>query len=169
MSLSRSVLIVAGLLSLAGCGFEPIAAPVNPSAGDEASAIRLRDVSIGAEDSRFEFQVRRGVDRQVILDDGAPATLRCDTRFIKQDLAIEQNDTVTRRNLIAETTYRLIGPTGETIRDGKFRTITAVNATTELYATQVSRDEAMSRLAEETARRLVTLLRIENQKEGSLI
>lgn len=169
MSLHRSVLLVVGLLALSGCGFEPIAAPTRPSAGNEDAAITLRSVSISSDKKRFSYHLRRNLDRYVVYDSTAPVRIVSETKISQQGLAIEQNDTVTRLNLTADTTYKILDALGDPIRNGTIRTITAVNATTELYATQVSQDEAVKRLAEETARRLVSVLRVENSKPGSKI
>lgn len=167
MSLRNCVLALAGVLSLAACGFEPIAAPTRPSVGDENAAIRLRNVSIEIDSKRFHYNLQRELGRGIEFDAASPVRLVGKTELVQQGLAIEQNDTVTRLNLTATTTYSLIGPQGDPIRTGTIRTITAVNATTELYATQVSRQEAEKRLAIETARRLISVLRVENAKPRS--
>ncbi len=167
MSLRNFVLAFGAVTMLAGCGFEPIAAPTRPSAGNEDAAIRLRNAGISVDNKRFAYHLRRELGRSIIFDAASPIRLVGETTINQQGLAIEQNDTVTRLNLTAITTYQLIGPLGDPIRTGTIRTITAVNATTELYATQVSRDEAEKRLAVETARRLISVLQVENAKPGS--
>lgn len=169
MSLHKAAFALAGALLLSGCGFEPIAAPVNPSAGQEEAAVRLRTLDVKSENKRFTYHMRRSLNRRVVVDETAPVRLLGDTDIIEQGLAIEQNDTVTRLNLTARTRYRLVGAQGDPISQGEIETVTAVNATTDLYATQVSREEAIRRLAEETARRLISVLLVENAKAGSQI
>ena len=158
-------LLAAALLpaALAGCGFEPIAA-VPTSFGEQD--LTLSSLNVSASDSRFAYRVRKEMLRSIEIDPTASQSLSVSTQITKTGLAIEQNDTVTRQNVTARTNYKLstarpAGVEGDpTIIAGETRAVTAVNTTTSQFSASVSEREANERLSVETARRLITFLRV---------
>lgn len=163
MSLRNRVAALLLPLALAACGFSPIAA-VPTSVGEQD--LVLSDIDVVAADRRFAYRLRKELMRSVEIDPTAPQSLKLTTSIDVVGLAIQQNDTITRRNITAQTDYALViaaepGATEppEPIR-GDTSAITAVNATAAQFSTNVSEREAIERLAVETARRIVTFLRV---------
>lgn len=161
--------IIAALLlplGLAACGFQPIAA-VPEGVGEQD--VVIADLSVNAEDRRFAYRLRKEILRFAAIDPAAPQSLRLTTTVKVEGLAIQPNDTITRRNITADTRYVLTEPPapGETEPKqlkGRATAITAVNATSSQFSTNVSEREAMERLAIETAQRVVTFLRLNRPK-----
>ena len=144
---------------VAGCGFTPIAAPSGSVSADEQFVVR--EIIIESQDERYSYELRRGLDGFISVDPAAPYALAIRTRIERTDLAITRDDEITRFNLEALTTYRLVAPGDETAAyQGDTRAVASVNATTEIFATQASERAAMRKLAEGTSQKLVTALRI---------
>lgn len=151
------------ILSLAGCGFQPIAAS-SSAIGQED--LVLADLQVTSDDSRFAYRVKKEMLRSIQIDPAASYRFLVNGQIERTGLAIEQNDTVTRQNVAARTTYSLARrETGkpqspEPEIKGETRVTTAVNTTASQYSASVSDREAVERLAKETARRLITFLRV---------
>lgn len=150
---------------LAGCGFTPIAATPGGGAFGEQD-LTLSQLDIGSSDSRFRFHLRQELLRSIVIDPAAAQSLQLSTDIDNEGLAIEQDDEITRLNVIAETTYVLRERPRDPEADppapltGETRAVTAVNTTASQFAAGVSQREAVERLAVETALRIVTLLRV---------
>lgn len=151
---------------LAGCGFEPIAA--STSAIGEKDLV-LAQVNVQSSDSRFAYRLKKEILRSVAIDSNATQAFTVSTAITRAGLAIEQNDTVTRRNVTADTSYalastdRVAGEHQASVISGDTSVTTAVNTTASQYSASVSEREAIERLAKETARRLLTFLRVNRQ------
>lgn len=163
MSLRNIIVALLVPVALAGCGFEPIAAI--PSGIGEKDVV-ISDLDIASSDRRFAYRLRKEILRSVRIDAAAEQSLRLTSTIEREGLAIQQNDTITRQNIIAKTKFALAKKpaAGETEPpapvQGDTTAITAVNATASQFSTRVSDREAVERLAVETARRIVTFLRV---------
>ncbi|MEL6980394.1 MAG: hypothetical protein AAGM38_17195 [Pseudomonadota bacterium] len=172
---SRNIIAAALLpIMLSGCGFEPIAATKTGAVGEQD--LSLSQLSIDSDDERFSYRVRQELLRSISIDPEADQTLRVSSKIDREGLAIEQDDAVTRLNLIARTEYALREAAPEPDADGvvseapppllgSTRVVTAVNTTASQFAATVSRREAVERLASETALRIITFLRVNRSNE----
>lgn len=148
--------VFAGLA--AGCGFVPIAAPAGGVPADQQLVVR--DINVSSPNDRYEYELRRGLSGFVTVDPAAPYTLNLTTKVERTNLAITSDDEITRFNLEAVTSYQLVAATGDQAYAGETRAISAVNATTDTFATQTSERAAMTKLADATAEKIVTALRV---------
>ena len=165
---SRRV-VCAGLAAgaLFGCGFQPIATPSTvgiSSIGVQDARLPLRavgvSVDIDSDAKRFEYLLRQALDRSIAtgvsVDDGLDITVVIE----REGLAIEQNDSVTRYNLTATADYELQSASGDVVLDKKTVSITAVNATASQFSTAVSQRDALRRIANDLANRIIVQLRL---------
>lgn len=158
--------------SLAGCGFEPIAAtPSGGAIGEQDLA--LTQLTIDSPDPRFSYRLRQEMLRSVAITPDAAQSMKLVTTIDREGLAIEQDDAVTRLNVVAKTVYTLRDAPDIVSADvdgvieretpplvGSTRAVTAVNTTASQFSAGVSNRDAVDRLAVETALRMVTLLRV---------
>ncbi|MEL6226179.1 MAG: LPS assembly lipoprotein LptE [Pseudomonadota bacterium] len=157
-----TVLAGGAILAVAGCGFQPIA-----TSSKDAEALRLRSVSISDAPRRFEYTLEQSLFRIINEDPSAPNRLKVDVDLQERGLAIQQDDAITRINIVATAKYELLDLNGEKIDAGRLTSTTSLNATASQYATEVNRREAMKRLANDIANRLVTSLRIRGLQASS--
>lgn len=166
--MSWSKLVAASLVVtfLSACGFEPIAAPGRGSLGEEQDAIQLASVGIEvdgiSEDDRFVYTLRKELTRHVDIDVVGADSLEIKVYLSEQGLAVQQDDTITRLNFRASTTYMLKNghdPEANPIQ-GNFQSITATNATASQFSTGVASRQAYERLAVDIARKVETMLRL---------
>ena len=161
----RGVIAMAltGAVALSGCGFEPIAAA--PTAFGEKDVV-LSSINVTANNARFRYRVRQELLKSVTIDPAAEQSLNVRSRISTAGLAITQADTITRRNITASTGYTLRtasdrenAPEPVTV-SGNTSATTAVNTTSSPFSAEVATEEAVERLALETARRVLIVLRV---------
>lgn len=149
--------------SVAACGFQPIAA-VPTSFGERDLTLSALDVS--SNDKRFAYRLRKEMLRSIEIDPAAPQRLTISGTIQRSGLAIEQNDTITRQNVTADSVYTLSTepPQGvqkdPTVFRGETSAVTAINTTASQFSTSVTDREAVERLSIETSRRMITFLRV---------
>ena len=177
LSLQKSArawrMLLAALLlpaALAGCGFQPIAA--SSSTFGEQDLV-LAQLDVNSSDSRFAYRLKKEMLRSIAIDPSATQSLSLSATISRAGLAIEQNDTITRRNVTATTSYALaskkdqsVGGSSVSAKTGSTTVTTAVNTSTSQYSASVSDREAVERLAKETAIRMVTFLRVNRDERA---
>lgn len=144
--------ILAGLgaltIALSGC-FRPMLA-------EDGHAERVRgQIDLPAIDGRFGYFLSQSLEDRLGTPDGPVYRLEVRTRLRDRNLAIAQNNDVTRKTVIASATWRLI-PVGETravLRDDE-TVQSGFNATTSLFATRQTRLDIERRLARDIGERI---------------
>lgn len=151
----RAVVGAALCLTLGACGFTPIAA----TPGDDGEIrLSVTAIDVVASQPDLGYEVRKYLDRRVRVTEAASEALRVQVTTETESLSIQQNDTVTRLNITAVGAYALTGDDPEQAATGEVTAVTAVNATTDFFATRTSTDEATRLLGQEIGRKLVTVL-----------
>jgi len=144
---------------LGGCGFRPLY-----GGGGDAGAGRLfESVRVEREQGEAGFRLHESLVRRLRPTTGAaPLVLTTQTRLIRNSLAIEEDDQITRFNLTVITRYTLRRPGGAPsatpLATGEVRSIAAYNATASQYATLVAERQSVRRATEEIADKIVKRL-----------
>jgi len=144
--------VLVGAGAGAACGFEPVYAP---GTTDDALAAELAAVELADADSRFGFELRRALQRQ--LDPtgrGAPERYRLQTRLTRQvdDLAIQLDAVVTRQDLTVAAVYELVElAEGRVVDRGRVVRAASFNIRGEPYSDLVAEEDADRRVAEALA------------------
>lgn len=165
MSLRNVAVALATVTVLTGCGFEPIAA-VPTTVGEQD--LKVSSLSISSSSREYDYRLRRELLKSIEIDESVGSSLSLMSAISSDGLAIEQDDTVTRQNFSVITSYSLsfdpIDPedpdSAPPSVEGTTRAVTSANTTDSVFASDVASDEARNRLAIETARRIVTILRL---------
>lgn len=157
-SFKRISVAAAGLaiaFGLSGCGFAPIAA--TPDLNGEIG-YRVASLDITAADPMISYEVQKYLDQRVSVDPDAPVRLTVDIKTVTENIAVRQDDTITRQNILATGVYRILDANGDVVDSGSVGSTTAINATTDFFATRTSEREAKNQLAVDIGRRLMTVL-----------
>ncbi len=152
---AKAALTALALGATAGCGFTPLAAIENP---DGARRLAISDLAISAGSPDVAYELRKYLDRRVSVRASAPERLRITVKLESENLAVRQDDTVTRINLTATATYQIVDASGDVQKTGAIVSTTAINSTTDFFATRTSRREAEALLAQDIGRRLIAIL-----------
>ena len=158
---NRRALLVGSLAALGGCGFRPLY-----GGGSGTGAGRLfESVRVEREQGEAGFRLHESlVQRLRPVAGAAPLVLSTRTRLVRDSLAIEEDDQVTRFNLRVITSYSLrkvgAAPSAAPLATGEVRSIAAYNATASQYATLVSERQGVRRATEELADKIVKRLAI---------
>ncbi len=150
----RGVLGLAAVAPAAAtaCGFEPVYAP---NASDGSLAAELAAVALPDAESRFGFELRRALERQ--LDPtgrGEAKRYRLETRLSRdvEDLAIQLDAVVTRQDLTVAAVYELIDAADERVLDrGRVERTASFNVRGAPYSDLVAEEDADRRVAEALA------------------
>ena len=137
-----SRIVLAGLVLLGGCGFEPLNAP---RAGSSVPAA-LSTVQISNIPDRAG-QYLRNYLRDEINPYGVPGNpqYRLDIRLAEQraDIGLRRDDIRTRTNLTLEAEYRLVALVdGKVVLQGRSRTLSSFDILINDYANVVSEQDA---------------------------
>jgi hypothetical protein len=144
--------VLAAAATTAGCGFEPVYAPQGT---DDALARRLAAVELPDAETRFGFELRQALDRQ--LDPtgrGAAKRYRLETRLVRtvEDLAIQLDAVVTRQDLTVAAVYELVDLADGRILDrGRVERTASFNIRGEPYGDLVAEEDADRRVADALA------------------
>lgn len=166
MSWLKPIVALLSAALVAACGFVPIAA-TNGAAGAEGPLV-VRDISIVADDERFAYQLRRDLEKYVTVDPAARYSLSVKSKIETSGLAITTEDEITRINYESLATYELVGIADDPSYRGETRSVAAVNATTDTFATEASARAAVGKLATATSQKLITALRVLPLRGASL-
>lgn len=144
--------------ALSACGFQPIAA--TQSDGRLNGRPKLSSLNVDSDESRFVYHFRRRLIQSV--DIGVSGAPRFETRttFTRTALAISETDDITRFTFRTRTSYSLKTTSDQVVTSGVTSTATSVNATASQFTTEISERDALKRIAEETADRLINILRL---------
>ncbi|MEO1330469.1 MAG: LPS assembly lipoprotein LptE [Pseudomonadota bacterium] len=153
-----AICLLAATLLISGCGFKPIAADDGP--GALAKKPSINRLSVESEDPRFVYHLRRRISQSVNIGIVGAPNLRAATSISRTGLAISSDDSITRVTLRTATRYRLETSEKAEITAGIAQSTTSLNATTSQFATEISERDAVRRLADETADRLVNIIRL---------
>lgn len=155
----RNALILLVLLSVSACGFRPLN---HPRLEGGAVTRGLTDVKIEFIEDRVGQQLRNELlDR--LNPYGQPDRplyrLTVDLQEGQQNLSIRKDDSSTRANLIIASQFRLYNiQTNQQITGGNFRSVNSYDILTSEYATQVARENARKRGAQQIAQHIETRL-----------
>lgn len=157
--MSRNILILLLVLGVAACGFRPLNHP------------RLEGAAVGQglQSTRIDFvEDRIGQElRNQLLDrltpygqpDQALYALSITLDEGVQNLGIRKDDSSTRANLIINTRYQLSDArTRAPLTGGTFRSVNSYDILSSQYATQVAKEDARRRGAEQIADHIETRL-----------
>ena len=152
----RAVLV--GAFALGGCGFRPLYG----GGADSGPGRLLQSVRIRREDGELGFRLHESlIERLRPAAPAAPLALVTDTRVLQSELAIGEDDQITRYNLTLVTRYVLTRRDGGAVlAEGEVQSIAAYNATRSQYATLVSEREVKRRAADVIADKIVKRLAI---------
>ncbi|MEO1492472.1 MAG: hypothetical protein AAFV19_10010 [Pseudomonadota bacterium] len=150
----RAVLGGLGVLpiGLAGC-FRPLLAE-----GGDAQRVQGK-IGLPAVDGRFGYFLSQSLEDRLGTPVDPQFRLEVSTRLRDRDLAIAQNNDVTRKTVIAQTTWRLfrLGQASPVLRDD-ITVQSGFNATTSLFATRQARLDIERRLARDIGERIARAL-----------
>lgn len=151
----RFLLLGAGAMALAGCGFRPALRQE-----DGAGIARLRDATrLDTPRGRLGFALRAALEERL----GRPGPdadwrLTADLRMTESGLAVTPDSSITRYVVRGRSRWRLEGSAGATAMEGEVDSMTAYSATGSLFATRAARRDAEARLARDLGRRVTTAL-----------
>jgi LPS-assembly lipoprotein len=152
------IALVAGLFTLAGCGFKPIYA----ISEDGAAPLNQRIV-VGAIAAPEEVRplLASALAERIVLQDGETAKyeLTVNASEVAERLAVQIDATVTRYNYRLNANYALLNlRTGKKIK-GSAKAVTSYNIVSSQYSTlfaeRTAREKAARTLAEEIERELL--------------
>ena len=165
MSYSNRRLFVFGSLALGGtlggCGFRPLYGGGAASGPGQL----FQSVRIERESGELGFRLHESlVERLRPVAGTAPFVLTTRTTLLRSQIAIEEDDQITRYNLRLITRYTLrragAGRSDAPLATGEVRSIAAYNATASQYATMTSEQQVLRRAADETADKIVKRLAV---------
>lgn len=146
----------ATFLFLSGCGFTPL---VRGETSESDQKPRLAKLTVTSPEPRFDYHLRRRMLQFIEIDSRASQSLTVETEIRRIDLAITDSDDITRFTFQTASRYRLDEGT-DAISRGVSSSATSVNTTASQFATEISERDALRRIAEETAEKLVNILRL---------
>lgn len=159
--MSSRGIILAALLVLAGCGFQPLH---GKRARPGSTASDLAYVSVAAIPERRGQLLRNSL---IELLNGARLRVRpvyrldVDLKEKREGLAVDRDDSITRFNLAMTAKFRLTDTrTGALVLKGHSRTIAAYNAVKSDFANLMAERNARKRGAEFLAQDIKTRLAI---------
>jgi LPS-assembly lipoprotein len=144
-----------GFIAISGCGFAPLASA--PTSKTEAD-LRVASLAISTSSQQFAFDLRKYLSQRVMIDANARDSIQISIAITGSNLAVQQNDTITRRNLTAKAQYKLTDSVTDNAFSGDISSTTAINTTTDFFATRASERAAQQLLAKDVGRKVVTIL-----------
>ena len=148
---NRRLALLLLLAPLAACNFTPVYGP-GGSGGVIRDQIRVADPQ-----TRLDFEVLSRLEDRI--GTGATYTLSFVIDTAERDLAIDENETIERINVIGSLVYTVTeAATGQVVDRGEVSTFTAYATTASPVATASARRDAENRLAVALADQLVTRL-----------
>lgn len=150
--------LLGGLLSLAGCSFRPIhGGSLGGKVNDRLAAIEVAGIG-----GRFGTGFRNDLLRE-LNPDGLSLepthTLEVRLRRESSELAIQLDDTATRKNLIVAASFSLKrNSDGQEIYRSAVRRVASFNVRSEPFANMVAEQDAARRAGREVARQIRTML-----------
>jgi LPS-assembly lipoprotein len=148
--------VLAALLPLAACGFEPVY-----GTGKSATEM-LGQIQVQVVKGRNAFEMRdRLIERLGSANGDARYLLSYTSTVTSEDLTISEDNDVTRYTLQGETKFRMIDITSKQIvYENAVISNTAYSATSGTFPTSIAERDANVRLSRDMADKIVTLLSI---------
>ncbi|TVR96272.1 MAG: hypothetical protein EA406_12290 [Rhodospirillales bacterium] len=157
---SRSVLAAALIIALAGCGFQPMHAPLVPSSQQLAAGFAATEVGLIADREgqilRDELRYRLGIGTSTV-----PPRYRLNVSLSESltDAALQRTGLATRAELLVRARYTLTEvATGEVLLQETAATMSSFDLTDDRFSTLAAendaRERAMGRLAHDIRLRL---------------
>ena len=160
MSWSKAALAIT-LVLLMGCGFQPMYARQTgaPAVSDQLALIYVDSI----ENRTGQILRNHLLDRLTPLDAAAEARYRLsiDLRFSQESVALERDETVTRKNLTVTAGYILRDVMQrKTLTHGSVRTVAAFNVVQSDFATLSAERDAERRAVKELSEEITTRLAV---------
>ena len=156
--MKRAALLCAALLSLAGCGLQPMYA----GGGSGAVAQGLAAIDVPAIEGRAGWLVRNALrDRLAQSGGSAPARYRLDVLLDDrlEGLGLLTDDTVGRERRTLRARYQLVDlASGEIMLDATAGSDAGIDVVSSEYATIAAEETALENLSKEVADRIVARL-----------
>ena len=144
-----------GFIAISGCGFAPLASA--PTSKTEAD-LRVASLAIATSSQQFAFDLRKYLSQRVTIDANARDSIQISISITSGNLAVQQDDTITRRNFTANAQYTLTDSVTDNVFSGSISSTTSINTTTEFFSTRTSERTAKQLLAKDVGRKVVTIL-----------
>ena len=145
-----SGVVVLFCLMLAGCGFRPLY-------GDVRLSPKLAAIFVDPIEEPAGFELRNSLI-DLLRSDGEQAgkayRLAITLTDTNQGVALQNDATITRYNDTVTANYVLTDAKGEELRRGSLTSLSSYNVAQSPYATQVARQDADKRAAQDLAERL---------------
>ena len=138
------------LLTLAGCGFQPIY-----GTGTSASAARGQ-IDVAEIAGPMGFEMRRRLTERLGAATRAGYRLDATINTTSEGLAVTPTAEITRYNLTGTAAYVLRNSDGNAVLTGDVRAFSAYSATDAPYATRIAERDARIRLATSLADQIAT-------------
>ena len=155
---AQSLVVFGFVLALAGCGFKPMYS--NDKDGGEVG-VGLSQVEVAAPVGRTEQIVRNELLLLLGIGGRQDKKFRLVNKFNERqvDLAIQLDDSVTRKNLILWYDFSLFdNATGKEVFTGAGRSYAAYNLVQSDYANLIAEKDARERASKEVAYQIRTRL-----------
>lgn len=152
MSWFKPLKVAAACMLLTACGFQPIAAVDRP---DLAPQKLFRSIAVSTNIDRLTYHVRNQMRLYIDEANSEYPALTVQVVLVREGLAIEQDDSITRIKLTTTTRFTTSNSEGTVELQGVFETVTGLNATDSQFTTSISEREAYRRLATDIVRQLV--------------
>lgn len=137
----RAVLIAAGALALAGCGFTPVYAP-----GGGAGRLQGQ-IALPAAETRDEFELRARLEERLGAAAAGRYALAVDPSVRAEGLGTTRDGRTTRFQLVGRADYTLSdAATGDELASGRVDGFTGYSTTGSTVATDAARRDAETRL-----------------------
>jgi LPS-assembly lipoprotein len=156
--MKRTILPVAGMLLLQGCGFEPLYADTNPTEGGPGSM--LSSIYVEPIPDRIGYELRNDLlDRLDATSSVQNARFRLRLSFteLEEPVVFQPNTSITRYNYTLTAHYDLIAKDdARPVKSGDVTAFAAYNvaASPYLYSTVAAQRDAKNRAANDIAERI---------------
>lgn len=151
-SFDRRLLLLSALAGMAGA----LSGCFRPMLAETAAAHSLQGkIALPPVDNRFGRALYTGLESRLGTPEAPRWRLSVETRVVEDDLAITQDDTITRKSLTARADYRLQPVANDrTVLKGSVVSQSGYNSTASLYATRAVRRDTEERLARDLGERI---------------
>lgn len=155
MSLFRSLLLLLVPLALCACGFTPVYAP-----GGTGAAVQGQ-IEVNEPETRNAYLLTQRLEERLGRASEPKYTLTVDVRARREDIAVDQEGTITRFNLTGEADYVLVElETGRVLTSGTADNFTSFSTTgttvSQLAAERDAQKRLMVLLADQIAVRVLS-------------
>jgi len=161
-----ALLAMAGAMSLAGCGLQPMYA----GGGSGVVARGLSGIQVAAIDGRAGWLVRNALNDKLSASGDTPPRYRLDVRLDDQleSFGLLRDDTVARERRTLRARYQLVDlGSGDVVLDATAGSDTGIDVISSDYATVAAEQTALENLAKDVADRIVTNVALQLRKDAA--